>query len=685
MKNDHAKLPPFPISIRCFDVFCGSALLMLTSPLFLYAYLASRFSSNKTFEVVYIKGMTKQTVELIEFGYNGLFKKLPILFNLIRGELSLVGKSIEFTLDANQVISDDKIQNIKPGLMSIEQLNALVGLEFENSTDTLIKAHSSFAGYIAAVIRCLVLKTTFALLFKAAPKTSPHISLFGITLSNWSMQQLLDEMLQQCSEPQADMQQYSFVNADCLNISTDNQAYRQSLQQSQHIFADGIGLRLACLSKGQALRANLNGTDMFPRLCQLAAKQNLSIFMLGGAQGVAQTAAEKMQARYPSLTIAGCHHGYFNRLTQDQENQQVIQAINDSNADILLVAMGAPNQELWLKQNRAQLHCSIGIGVGGLFDFYSERIKRAPLWLRQMGLEWTYRLLQEPKRMWKRYIIGNPLFLYRVWRENRELKKRVGSIISSSKAMQVSNSSLSDKQLTKQLQAKLGKAQRHDAKLPKFDHKHASTRRARFDFAMRCNKVAKRSLDLIGALTLLLLLMPIFIITALAIKLSSPGPALYSQTRSGLYNRPFTMWKFRSMHIDADKILAELDQSNEMQGGVLFKMKSDPRVTFIGRLIRKTSIDELPQLWNVLKGDMSLVGPRPPLNSEVEQYSIHQRNRLTVKPGLTCIWQVSGRSTIPFEQQVELDIEYIHTQSLMADVWLLLKTIPAVIFARGAY
>lgn len=685
MKSNKAKPMPFPISIRCFDVVSGITLLILTSPLFLYGYLASRFSGKKSFETVYIKGEANQTIELIEFGYNGLFKKLPVLFNLIKGELSIVGSSAKFTLNKSSISQESGEPYIKPGLMSIEQLNALVGLEFENSTDTLIKAHSSFAGYIAAVIRCLVLKATFALLLKSTPKTSPHISLFGITLSNWSMQQLLDEMLQQCSAPQADMQQYSFVNADCLNISTDNQAYRQSLQQSQHIFADGIGLRLACLSKGQALRANLNGTDMFPRLCQLASKQNLSIFMLGGAQGVAQKAAENMQARYPNLTIAGCHHGYFNRLPQSEESQQVIQAINDSNADILLVAMGAPNQELWLVQNKAQLHCAVGIGVGGLFDFYSERIKRAPLWLRQMGLEWTYRLLQEPRRMWKRYIIGNPLFLYRVWRENRELKKRISSVASSNKATSVSNSSLSDKQLTKQLQAKLGKAQRYDAKLPQFDHKHASTRRARFDFAMRCNKVAKRSLDLIGALTLLLLLMPVFIITALAIKLSSPGPALYSQTRSGLYNRPFTMWKFRSMHIDADQKLAELNQSNEMQGGVIFKMKSDPRVTFIGRLIRKTSIDELPQLWNVVKGDMSLVGPRPPLNSEVEQYSMHQRNRLTVKPGITCIWQVSGRSTIPFEQQVELDIEYIHKQSLMADLWLLLKTIPAVIFARGAY
>jgi lipopolysaccharide/colanic/teichoic acid biosynthesis glycosyltransferase len=122
-----------------------------------------------------------------------------------------------------------------------------------------------------------------------------------------------------------------------------------------------------------------------------------------------------------------------------------------------------------------------------------------------------------------------------------------------------------------------------------------------------------------------------------------------------------------------------------MSGGVIFKMKHDPRVTKIGRLLRKASIDELPQLWNVFHGDMSLVGPRPPLPSEVEQYSLNDRQRLHVRPGITCIWQVSGRSDIPFEKQVQLDIDYLHTQSLWTDIKLLLRTVPAVLFSKGAY
>lgn len=145
------------------------------------------------------------------------------------------------------------------------------------------------------------------------------------------------------------------------------------------------------------------------------------------------------------------------------------------------------------------------------------------------------------------------------------------------------------------------------------------------------------------------------------------------------------MWKFRSMYTDADERKKELMARNEMDGGVLFKMKDDPRITKVGRIIRKTSIDELPQLWNVLKGEMSLVGPRPPVPLEVDQYSLADRRRLEVIPGITCIWQVSGRSDIPFDQQVELDVQYIESQSFWNDIRILVKTVPALLLGTGAY
>lgn len=195
----------------------------------------------------------------------------------------------------------------------------------------------------------------------------------------------------------------------------------------------------------------------------------------------------------------------------------------------------------------------------------------------------------------------------------------------------------------------------------------------------------KRLLDIVVSALLLVLLLPVFLMVALAIRLEDPGPVLFRQTRVGRWGTLFTMWKFRSMFTDAEERKQALMAQNEMAGGVLFKMKDDPRVTKVGRIIRKTSIDELPQLWNVLKGEMSLVGPRPPVPQEVNQYSLADRRRLEVIPGITCIWQVSGRSEIPFDRQVELDVQYIQSQSLWTDLKILLKTVPALLLGSGAY
>jgi len=194
----------------------------------------------------------------------------------------------------------------------------------------------------------------------------------------------------------------------------------------------------------------------------------------------------------------------------------------------------------------------------------------------------------------------------------------------------------------------------------------------------------KRSLDIVISALMLLLLTPLFLATALAIKLDNPGPVFYNQLRVGKWGRVFKMYKFRSMIFGADKLKSELATQNET-GGVIFKMKRDPRITRVGRIIRKLSIDELPQLWNVLKGDMSLVGPRPSLPNEVDQYEYSDRRRLEVIPGITCIWQVSGRSNLDFKQQVSLDVEYIESQSFWQDIKILFKTIPAVLFGKGAY
>ena len=193
----------------------------------------------------------------------------------------------------------------------------------------------------------------------------------------------------------------------------------------------------------------------------------------------------------------------------------------------------------------------------------------------------------------------------------------------------------------------------------------------------------KRTLDIIFSSILIALLSPLMLLVALIIKLESRGPIFFKQSRCGLNGRHFTLFKFRSMVQNAEMKKRFLEKQNEMDGPV-FKIKSDPRITKIGRILRKTSIDELPQLFNVLRGDMSLVGPRPPLPIEVEMYQLWQRRRLSLKPGITCIWQVSGRNKIRFERWMEMDLEYIDNWSLWLDFKILFKTFFVVISGYGA-
>jgi len=193
----------------------------------------------------------------------------------------------------------------------------------------------------------------------------------------------------------------------------------------------------------------------------------------------------------------------------------------------------------------------------------------------------------------------------------------------------------------------------------------------------------KRVFDIMSSAVALWVLAPMLLIVAALVKLTSKGPVLFRQTRVGLHGRPFKMLKFRTMVENAEELKAELAQQNEMDGPV-FKMKKDPRITSIGRVLRKFSIDELPQLINVLRGDMSVVGPRPPVPNEVARYEPWHRRRLSVRPGLTCIWQVSGRNEISFEQWMYMDLQYIDTWSFSKDIGLILKTFPVVLTGRGA-
>lgn len=211
-------------------------------------------------------------------------------------------------------------------------------------------------------------------------------------------------------------------------------------------------------------------------------------------------------------------------------------------------------------------------------------------------------------------------------------------------------------------------------------------KKAAWQFTVRFAALVKRLVDIAVSLGAGVVLSPLFLTVALCIKLTDGGPVFFIQRRVGQYGREFDFPKFRSMLVNAEELKKKMAELNvHGKEGVTFKMKRDPRVTWIGRIIRKLSIDEMPQLLCVLRGQMSLVGPRPPTPNEVAKYTLSDRRRLDAIPGLTCFWQVSGRSDIPFDRQVLLDVQYIESQSFWTDLSILLRTVPAVLLGKGAY
>ena len=419
--------------------------------------------------------------------------------------------------------------------------------------------------------------------------------------------------------------QVSFLNAHCVNVARKDWRYRDSLTSADALLPDGSGIELAARMEGKVLGENLNGTDLFGPLCRCLAFRRIPVFFLGGREGVARDAAANAAAAHPGLKVAGTRNGYFS----PREEDAVIRQINESGARVVFVAFGVPDQDVWIARVRHRLNAPVLLGVGGLLDFVSGRIPRAPLWMRRLGVEWVYRLKCEPQRMWRRYLVGNFSFVaYAAGRAFAPVRKRL---------------------------------------------------------VRRTDRSLARMVDIAASGAGLLALSPLLLATAAAIRLDSRGPVLFRQVRIGEDGQPFEMVKFRSMKVGGPSQEELRQASNDRDDGVTFKLKRDPRITAVGRFIRKYSIDELPQLWNVLKGDMSLVGPRPALPSEVEKYTPVERRRLRGKPGITCLWQISGRADLPFDRQVVLDVAYLKRRSVLLDLLILLKTPVAVLTARGAY
>lgn len=636
---------------RVVDIALALVGLVVAGPFLLARAIDGRLRSGRWLDPQERIGLDRRPFRLLRLAGEARGAGLAALGNVLGGSVSLVGpRPLRPGEEAGHAAERFAI---RPGLVSRHGLRARTGVDYLPE----VLDDADFA-------RCAGLRDRLGLLLRAgvvavlyggarASRDAGEIEILGVPVANGTMDAAIDWMIGRARGDRPTVA--AFVNPHCMNVAESRIDYRRALLDCDRIFPDGIGMRVAARFRGTRLVANVNGTDLFPRLAARAAREGLPIFFLGAAPGVAAEAARRLAAETPGLRVAGARDGFF---TADEEGG-VIAEIRASGAKILAVAMGVPLQELWLARHRADLGVPLALGVGGLFDFCAGRIPRAPLWLRELGLEWAWRLLQEPRRMWRRYLVGNAVFLGRTHAEARIARvpheERIARLFEDRPL-----------QLARRRQ-------------------RAAARRAARRLAVAAFRGAKRALDVVGAATALILLSPLLGLAALLVRIDSAGPIFFRQTRVGRGGREFAMLKFRSMYVDAEARRATLDAANEMNGGVTFKMRRDPRITRVGRVLRKLSIDEMPQLWHVLTGEMSLVGPRPPLPSEVALYSLEDRRRLAVTPGLTCIWQVSGRSDIPFERQVELDASYIHEQSIWLDVKLLARTVPAVVLGRGAY
>lgn len=664
--------------------------------------------------------------------------------------------------------------------------------------------------------------------------------------------------------------QISYLNADCLNKCWTDRNYRETIAGSDLVYADGMGVVWASRLFGHPLPERLNANDLLPEFCRRAEDQGHRIFLLGGEDGVAETTADMLKQNHPRLQIVGCQHGYFS--PEDEPN--VVARIRKAKPHILIVGMGAPKQELWIRNNLSALGVPVAWGVGGLLDYSAKGIARAPQWMRSAGLEWFWRLCLEPRRLWKRYLLGNVLFTFRagalvftdaimasiawilaftlrahvfphleflpdelrgplnplvnylyalpivitIWilicasldlyrrqflrtalDELAAMVKMGFLFLISSMAVAFLLKSLDLGRSVLILSAMLSfvlllgsrlfwssmerslfregigrvralvvgsetpairvidRLRNHPQgkydilgvvdntrspgdtvldipvlgrveELPEWaktlaideifftntgmekrdllnlvvscgeqssvrqyniltDMLAMITDRASFDSeddipfkTLRSRvlspfeQVCKRSLDIAISSFLLFILAPVFPVVAIMIRVASKGPVIFRHKRIGKNGEEFIMYKFRTMYRDV----------NEYQESPI--TKDDPRVLpVIGQFLRRTSLDELPQLLNVLRGEMSMVGPRPEMSFIVDSYEPWQRRRLSVLPGITGLWQISGRKDLPLHSNLEYDFYYIQNQSLLFDILILLKTVPVVLFGKGAY
>lgn len=384
-------------------------IVFLTLPCHLFFLMRKLFTGKDMLSPRTISGKDAKKTTISYFnGSTPFTRNLFLFYYVITGQLALVGTAITEWDDRLASLKQAYISTIKPGIFSLTYVRQASKIAHEGHEsiewEYVFKKNPLFDFL-------LLLRTVPALFFQSKEeKHDDTLNLFDLEIANMTMAGAIGDIKGAVTDGRG--KSVFFVNPDCLNKIFRDREYFQVLQAGDLVLPDGIGLTVAGNMLQTPLKENVNGTDMLPFLCEMAARENFSLFLLGGRPGVAADMAGKLAEQF-KVKIAGTENGYFDR---EKEKDHIIETINQTGAEILLVAFGAPLQEKWISENRSALNAKVMMGVGGLFDFYSGNTRRAPRWLREIGLEWLYRMLQEPGRMWKRYVIGNPLFLYRVMR-----------------------------------------------------------------------------------------------------------------------------------------------------------------------------------------------------------------------------------------------------------------------------
>lgn len=390
---------------RMFDILVGVVALLFVVPALPYAWLR-RSSSRPLLKRVILLGAGAQPYRSFTSACDPVRRALR-LWDVLCGRASVVGPRILPLADMDGEAIEIR-GRVAPGLICLHWLRWRSNVAFcaESVSDREYAAIVGFRTDISILLRAMLV----LIYGRSGKSSSPSIEILGVHIDNLTLPEALRSM-ESALDNETGFHRIAFVNADCLNRATKDEAYRAALNTMSLVFADGIGIKIAGTWLSRPIRQNVNGTDLFPHLCERLHARSSRLYLLGARKEVVTALSHRLSMQYPGIVLCGAQDGYF------VDEMAVVQQIAGATPDVLLVALGAQSQETFISRNSGKIGAKLCIGVGGLFDFYSGRIPRAPQWMREAGLEWVYRLYQEPGRMWRRYLLGNAAFLARVFAE----------------------------------------------------------------------------------------------------------------------------------------------------------------------------------------------------------------------------------------------------------------------------